>query len=307
MSRGAHFDCAVSVGKIHYLHSKEVTRMNHKSGKWARQILDSRNSEGMWGNFHSLSQSVDKKALTTEQAVRRLRILGFTKEDEAIQIVLDRMCLCVSGRKKIDDYSEKKHDWPLFEKLMLSAWIRLFEPENEIALEVARQWAFVADRAFRSGRYNEGDDRGAFCEQFGRKPKSGFETGFGMFYHAVLLQGVLSPATEDLLLDYYITRPEGIYYIYDKCLGILPETFASKKTSYYLAAVEALAEYQQAREKLQFVAKWLIRNRDECGSWDLGTGVKDGVYFPLSDSWRKQEFRISDCTERISSLLQKIS
>lgn len=25
---------------------------DHKNGKWARQILDSRNGEGMWGNFH---------------------------------------------------------------------------------------------------------------------------------------------------------------------------------------------------------------------------------------------------------------
>ncbi len=281
--------------------------MNHKNGKWASQILESRNSEWMWGVFHSLSLTADKKALKTEQAIRRLRILGFTKEDEAIQIVLERMCQCVSGKRKIDDYFEKKHDWPLFEKLMLSAWIRLFEPENEIAMGVAGQWAFIAERAFSSGKYNENDDIRAFCEQFGRKPKSVFETGFGMFYHVVLLQGVLSSATESLLLDYYISRPEGIYYIYDKCLGNLPEKFASRETSYYLAAVEALADYQQAREKLKFVAKWLIANRNENGKWDLGANVKDGVYFPLSDSWRKQEFRISDCTERISSLLQKIT
>lgn len=81
--------------------------MDHKNGKWARQILDSRNSEGMWGNFHTLSRLANKKALTTEQALRRLKILGFTREDEAIQTVLERMCLCVSGRKRIDGYSEK--------------------------------------------------------------------------------------------------------------------------------------------------------------------------------------------------------
>ena len=117
--------------------------MDYRSGKWAKEILDSRNEEGMWGNFHTLAQPVRNKAITTEQAIRRLRILGFTKEDEAVQAVLERMCLCVSGEKKIDDYYEKKHDWPLFEKLMLSAWIRLFEPENEIALNVARQLSLI--------------------------------------------------------------------------------------------------------------------------------------------------------------------
>lgn len=281
--------------------------MDHKNGKWARQILDGRNSEGMWENFHTLSRPANKKALTTEQALRRLKILGFTREDEAIQAVLERMCLCVSGRKRIDDYSEKTHDWPLFEKLMLSAWIRLFDPENEIALEIAGQWAVIAEKAFGSGQYNKNDDMEAFYEQFGRKPKSGFETGFGMFYHAVLLQGVLTPATESRLLDYYISRPEGIYYVYDGCLGKLPENFASGETSLYLAAAEVLAGYKQAREKLGFVADWLVSNQNEDGSWDLGAGVKDGIYFPLSDSWRRKEVRISDCTERIGRLLQEIT
>lgn len=82
--------------------------MDYRSGKWAKEILDSRNEEGMWGNFHTLAQPVRNKAITTEQAIRRLRILGFTKEDEAVQAVLERMCLCVSGEKKIDDYYEKK-------------------------------------------------------------------------------------------------------------------------------------------------------------------------------------------------------
>lgn len=281
--------------------------MDHKNGKWARKILDSRNGEGMWGNFHTLSQPVGSKAIATEQAIRRLRILGFTKEEEAIQAVLERMCQCVSGEKKIDDYYEKTHDWPLFEKLMLSAWIRLFDPENEIALGVARQWAFIAEGAFSSGRYDRNDDIEAFRQQFGRKPKSGFETGFGMFYHVALLQGVLTLETESRLLDYYISRPEGIYYIYDRSLRVLPEVFASKKTSHYLAAIETLSGYPQAQEKLGFVAEWLESNKNGCGKWDLGPGAKDGVYFPLSDSWRKAEDRISDCTERISRLLQSIA
>lgn len=127
-----------------------------------------------------------------------------------------------------------------------------------------------------------------------------------MFYHAALLQGVLTPATESRLLDYYLSRPEGIYYIYDKCLGVLPEAFASKKTSRYLAAIELLAGYGQAGQKLRFVAGWLNANKNEHGQWDLGTSAKDGVYLPLSDSWRNEDCRISDCTERITGLLQRI-
>lgn len=281
--------------------------MNHKNGKWAKQILGARNEEGMWGNFHTLSIPTGNKPITTEQAIRRLRILGYTKEDAPVRDVLERMCLCVSGRQKIDGYSEKTHDWPLFEKLMLSAWIRLFDPENEVALSVAGQWAVIAERAFRSGEYRREDDMEAFALEFGRKPKSGFETGFGMFYHAVLLRGVLTEKTENRLLDYYIERAEGIYYIYDKPLAMPPEPFASKKASHYLAAIETLADYGQAPEKLGFVADWLMANRKEDGQWDFGSGAKDGVYFPLSDSWRSAESRMADCTERVERLLGKIA
>ena len=128
-----------------------------------------------------------------------------------------------------------------------------------------------------------------------------------MFYHAVLLQGVLTPETEGRLLDYYLTKPEGIYYIYEKPLDKLPGVFASRQTSCYLAAVEVLADYRQAKDKLGFVAEWLEANRTGLGQWDLGAGARDGVYFPLSDSWRKQEDRRADCTERIAGLLQKIT
>lgn len=281
--------------------------MSYKTGKWAKQILDIRNNDGMWGNFHTLSKPVNNKSITTEQAIRRLRILGYTKEDEPIKIVLERMCLCVSGKQKIDNYSEKTHDWVLFEKLMLSAWIRLFDTENKISLDIAKQWAVIAEQAFSSGQYNKNDDIEAFAAQFGRKPKSSFETGFGMFYHVALLQGVLTPKTESLLLDYYVSRPGGIYYIYENPINILPEAFASKKTSKYLAAIELLLNYNQAKDKLQFITEWLNSNKDENGQWDLGATAKDGVYFPLSDSWRNQAYRKSDCTERITNILQKLT
>lgn len=62
--------------------------MDHKNGKWAKEILDSRNTEGMWGIFHTLSQPVKNKPITTEQTIRRLRILGFAKDDAPIQAVL---------------------------------------------------------------------------------------------------------------------------------------------------------------------------------------------------------------------------
>ena len=280
--------------------------MDHKYGKWAAQILAARHEDGMWGNFHTLSCPVKGRPITTEQAIRRLYRLGYTMEDEVIQRVVDCMVLCVKGEQKIDDYYERKHDWPFFEKLMLSAWIRIFAPQNPYALEVARGWAEIAEKAFVSGTYCREADIEAFTKQQGRKPKSGFETGFGMFYHAVLLQGVLTPKTERVFLDYYLSKSDGMYYIYDKPLNQVPEEFVSRGASRYLTAMEVLAGYEAAKEKLSFVADWLNDNKDENGQWDFGPKANDGVYFPLSDSWRKAEDRKRDCTERVNNFLIRL-
>lgn len=278
--------------------------MDSKNGKWASQILALRNSDGLWGNFHALSAPV--KTYTTEQALRKLRILGYTLEDEPIQTAVGRMVQCIKGERKIDDYYEKKHDWPLFEKLMLSAWIRIFDPENSTALEVAYQWAALVEKAFESGAYNIENDRQAFYKMKGRKPKSIFETGFGMFYHAVLLKGVLSQKTERLFLDYYLSKPDGMFYIYDKPLCQTPEIFASRASSHYLSALDVLAEYGQAKDKLRFAAEWLSKNQDENGQWDFGPKANDGIYFPISDSWRKVKDRRADCTQKVRAFLKKL-
>ena len=97
------------------------------------------------------------------------------------------------------------------------------------------------------------------------------------------------------------------YIIYSEKIAVLPEHFESKKASLYLGAVELLAEYNCAGDKLGFAVDWLNYNRNENGRWDMGTAVNDKVYFPLSDDWRKKEAREADCTERIGKLLLKLT
>ena len=90
-------------------------------------------------------------------------------------------------------------------------------------------------------------------------------------------------------------------------VNILPEVFTSKNASWYLSAMELLAAYHSARSKLGFVVKWLLDNRDADGMWDMGAAVKDGIHFPLSDSWHKPEDRRRDCTARITKLIERLA
>jgi hypothetical protein len=98
-----------------------------------------------------------------------------------------------------------------------------------------------------------------------------------------------------------------MYYVYEKQLNTPPAEFSSKQTSYWLGALEVVADYPLAPKKLGFVVDYLIQNQLASGVWDLGQQAKDGIYFPLSDSWRKTEDRQRDCTVRIQKLLDKLT
>ena len=281
--------------------------MDHRNGAIARQIIVQQNEDGTWGNeFHSLAVPTNRYPLTTEQALRRLKILGYTVDDAPIRKAIDCMTACLRHEREIDNYWEKTLDWELYTQLMLSTWVKIFDPENELALAFARKWANVIEATFESGEADNKAYRDAYTKEFQSKAKAPREVDFVVFYVISLLQGLLTVNTERRMLDYVISYPRGIYYIYEKPINQLPEDFHTRQASCYLAAIELLAEYKTAKEKLGFVADWLEKNKDENGQWDMGTKVKDNIYFPLSDSWRKETYRKEDCTQRITELLKKL-
>lgn len=282
--------------------------MNHKDGELAQKIIKLQNSDGTWGlAFHSLSQPNNRYPLTTEQALRRLKVLGFTINDAPIRKAVDCMTSCLCGERKIDNYWEKTHNWELFTQLMLSTWVRIFEPDNKLALKFSKRWSNIIEKAFESGTYNNDAYLDAYICEFSSKPKGARELDFSDFYHTHLLQDVLPEKIENQLLDYIIAKPNGIYYVYSKSLDRLPNVFTSKEASLYLSAIEILSGYKLAKEKLNFVVDWLENNIDADGQWDFGTKANDNIYFPLSDSWKKAEYRKVDCTERVMTILQKLN
>ncbi len=74
---------------------------NYKNGKWAAEIISLQNADGTWGDmFHSLCPPNKRYSLTTEQALRRLKILGFTIKDTSIRKAVDCMTSCLRGNEK---------------------------------------------------------------------------------------------------------------------------------------------------------------------------------------------------------------
>ena len=277
----------------------------HKDGKWAKNIIALQEPDGKWGWFHSLSQFYDAP-ITTEQALRRLERLGYTIEDDCIQRAVMYMDDCLTGKNSIPDRREKLHNWDIFTSMMLATWIRRFTLDNPNANDVAKQWTDIITNAFADGCYDHGEYIFAYHETFGMKPNGGRLVDFVNFYPISMLTGCLESSTEKALMNYVLSKEDGIYYVYDKTIFSLPCSFESKEASRYLGAIELLSKYNCAKDKLQFVVNWLNDRRNQNGKWDMGKTVNDKVYFPLSDDWRKQETREADCTERIEAILNDL-
>jgi hypothetical protein len=84
--------------------------MSYKDGKWAKKIISLQHDDGSWGYFHSLSNPIPQRPMTTEQALRRLDILGFTIDDKPIKNAVKYMNDCLIGKNKIPDCEEKIHN-----------------------------------------------------------------------------------------------------------------------------------------------------------------------------------------------------
>lgn len=284
----------------------QAERMNGsgRGGKWARSLIDSQLPDGSWGRFHSMSTSSGSD-LTTERVLRRLEALGYTDSDEVIHRAVDYLEACLD-RHWIPDPTEKGHHWDVYVDLMLATWIRRFRSTCEAANAVARVWAGIIKAAFTGGTY----DHDAYCNAYaaafgGRKPKGGRLIDFVQFYPLSLLAGMLDADTERRMLEYVLGHGEGIYYIYEQCVGTPPADFNSKAGARWLTAMELIARYPTAHEKLPFARDYLLRQQVMPGAWDMGSAAKDGICFPVSDRWDANTRR-DDCTRRIRRLLERI-
>lgn len=278
------------------------------ASRQVQSILSLQHEDGSFGYFHSLSNPTPQQPMTTEQALRRLLILGLDASDGPVGRIAGYLERALTGETKPPDRVEKTHTWSIYMPLMLSAWLRRLGSGSAAARAVAGQWAGVAGHAFSGESYSHTLYLEAYQETFSilPHPKAGRLQDFVHFYVLTLLKGMLEPQTEKKLLEYVLGHEAGIYYVYDRVPGVPPEDFRSRQAVRYLSALELLSGFGGAVERLGFAAEWLMENRGEDGLWDLGADAKDGVHFPLSLSWRDERARKTDCTAGILALLRKL-
>jgi hypothetical protein len=284
--------------------------MDYSNGKWAKKIISLQHDDGSWGNFHCLANPSSKYPMTTEQALRRLQILGFTIDDRPIKKAVKYMNDCLTGKNRIPDREEKTHNWNVSTGFLLSTWIRIFTKENEKANNVAGKWCEIINNSFTKNGYDHKMYVNNFENMFGIKmnPKAGRFVDFVHFYHISSLTNTLDKNIEPIYFKYILEHECGLYYIYNKKIINTPKLFKSKVTSNYMRAIELLSKYNnpECKKQLKYIVKWLNENMINKNEWDMGKESKDGINFPLSDSWKTEEDRIKDCSYRINKLLENI-
>lgn len=278
--------------------------MNYKDSQWAKKILDLQHDNGSWGYFHCPL----KQPITTEQALQRLEILGFTIDDVPIQKTIKYLHNCLIGKEDIPDRVEKIHDWKIFTELIISTWIKRFTLDDKHAINIANKWSEIINNAFVNNKFDQNIYNRVYCKTLNME-KGKKIIGFMNFYLISLLANNLEKTIEPIYFEYVLNYPRGIYYFgYDKPIKTLPEIFASRETSAYIRMIELLTEYKsnKCKKQLYFIKEWIEKNGINSHEWDLGKSSKDNILLPLSDSWRKDEDRIKDCTDTIKRIIKKL-
>jgi len=101
-----------------------------ENSRWVNEIISLQKPDGSWGYFHTLSNPTKSQPITTEQALRRLKILGLTENDEPIQRAIKYIESCLKREIDIPDRREKFRDWEIFRSLMFATWIKIFSLQN---------------------------------------------------------------------------------------------------------------------------------------------------------------------------------
>ena len=126
---------------------------DYKDSKWVAVIIALQKDDGSWGYFHSLAYPIKSNPITTEQAIRRLEILGYTIKDEPIMKAVAYLHDCLRGRKQSPtggrNFIIGRSPTPL-----CSTWIRRFTTDDEAANATGKKWAEIISYAFANGVYD---------------------------------------------------------------------------------------------------------------------------------------------------------
>lgn len=254
--------------------------------------------DGSFGYFHSMSNN---SVITTEMVLRRLMFLECSNDQPILKKCITYLEKCLNKELIIPDRREKVINWDVFEELMFSSWLTIFNVSNSKIEFIKQRWKEIIEKSIVNDKFDYETYKKIYRERFGKEGKR--EINPATFYFVNLLKDVLDIKSKKCYFDFIMNK--GIYYIYDKNLYELPLIFDSKNTISYLLAIKFASYYSINKEEVGFVKKWLDDNKKENG-WEINNIKPDGIIFPISGNWRNKENKHKDINNFIYKIYEML-
>jgi hypothetical protein len=281
-----------------------------QESKWIALLQNTQQPDGTWGRFHTQDTKIKQPFATTEAAIRAALDSGLDRYSPILQKTQKALEDYVVGKTCWPDPPEK-HDnplaWFVWVRHYSAAVLSQIDPHHPLLEEFWNTWAEAVTASFRSGSYDRQREIKALNELLNCRMKN--PVPFHVMYPLLILSATDNRLPGDLerqLLDYVLRSPRGIYYMYDKTLS-LPLPILSKHFWSWTQAHRLLSRFRLWRELAEEVLSWIWDQRNAAGFWDLGSQISRKPYssFPLSESWKRAENRLIDCSVEMLTLLAR--
>jgi hypothetical protein len=288
---------------------QRAKRMIHSS-RWIQQLKETQLPDGTWGRFHTQNTKIRQPIPTTEVAISLSLDSGLDKNDKVLLKTVQFIENHIDGKTTWSDNPEK-HDnpdaWYVTIPFLSAANLALIDNEHGKLGTFRDSWREIASVAFKSGVY----DRNAEIEASNRilKCRTKNHLRFHTKYPLILLSSTRDPIDlklETLILDYVMSNPDGVYYLYGRKLSEMPRV-SGKGFYLWLKSQMILSRFPiWYRYAEQFVPHILDQQNDD-GLWCFSECKtrRPLSSLPLSESWRRKENKAIDCTVMTLQLLRR--
>ena len=285
--------------------SDSTIKEKRLNSKVVKRITDQQLSDGSWDRFHTLSARSTTR-ITTENAIRRLLVLGLGKKDIPLQKAFSYMEQYLLRQIDYRDHKESFSDWREINELFTATWMLEIDSTSSIAGKVADKWASLITKCFGGPLFNYMNYLAAFQEIF--NVKAGKRVWNIESFHIVsIVRNRLDPLIEDRFIRHILNDDRGLYYMPSSGkLASIPSEFMSRSAVSFVWSHHLLSRYPSYSKYSVEVYDWLMANQSDDGLWDFGSNAKDDVFLPYSDSWRKKINRKIDSTILVQRYLQSI-
>jgi len=269
---------------------------------FVKKIEQEQSERGFWPPFHGFSEDMIRKCLT----------YGLDKNHKCLKKVTEFILKVLNGEERFDEFEKQDNIrwWPeMFVPLVCAGMLAVIDEDNEALVMHRKRWTYFAEVAFGKGYYDKEEESKAQNEYFGFYTKKTLPA-FG-YYNLLLLaptdkERYISDLTDRALVDYCMTKANGIIYVYNRGLSDFVAIDTVRKDSrdfcHWIRALSLVSKYSGWKKYEDKYFEWILNQRNEDGLWELPK--KPNRYdFPMSDSWRTRKNRVIDSTIMVLRLL----